>query len=122
MENTHVKFIPSSQWEVLFADGGHWRMGLYRPDSDSRESVDMLEKHSCPELFICAEGKAGLVLFDGEHEAFVEFEPHEAMLVTQYHNGFRLDERGYFYVIERTSFSTEYIDRKTRKLIRRVET
>ncbi len=122
MENTHTKFIPASQWEVIFADSGHWRMGLYRPDYDSCECVDTLEKHSCPELFICAEGKAGLVLFDGEHEVCVEFEPHEAMLVTHYHNGYRLDGLGFFYVIERTSFGTEYIDRKTKKLIRRVET
>jgi hypothetical protein len=122
MENKPVNLFPGSQWEVLFEDTGRWRMGLYRPDALSCEGVETLEKHSCPELFICAGGRAGLVLFDGEREHCVDFQPHEAMMVSQHHNGYRIDAGAFFYVVERSSFSTEYIDRKTWKYIRRVET
>ena len=122
MENKPVFLAPGSQWDVLFEDTGHWRMGLYRPDALSRECVETLEKHSCPELFICAGERAGLVLFDGQRERCVDFQPYEAMMVSQHHNGYRIDAGGFFYVVERSSFTTEYIDRKTGKLIRRVET
>ncbi|MBN2077916.1 MAG: hypothetical protein JW838_03065 [Spirochaetes bacterium] len=42
-------------------------------------------------------------------------------MVTDYHNGFTIDPGGHFLVIERTDFTTEYIDRSNGAFIRRVE-
>lgn len=97
-------------------------MGLYRPENIGTESVLELERHSCPELFVCLGGRAGLVLYDGSTETVVEFEPGEELLVSGYHNGFIVDQGAFFLVVERTSFTTEYIDRKTRLSIRKVTT
>jgi hypothetical protein len=109
-----------SRWKVIFSDPGAWRVGLYRPEHDAAEKVDVLEKHTCPELFVCMEGKAGLVLKDGAEERVVELGPGEALLVTGYHNGFAVDPSGWFLVVERTDFETEYADRATGAIVKRV--
>lgn len=120
--NTDITtFLPDSRWSVIFRDGGSWRAGLYRPEAVRPDDVTMLERHTCPELFICLQGKAGLVLKSGSDERIVELEPHQAILVSEYHNGFSIDPGGYFLVIERTAFTTEYIDRKSGNFIKKVE-
>jgi hypothetical protein len=80
----------------------------------------VLEKHSCPELFVCMGGKAGLIVKNGADEELLEFVPGQALLVTGYHNGYGIDPTGYFLVVERTDFSTEYADRGTGEIVKRV--
>ena len=121
MELDITTLAPDSRWSVIFRDGGSWRAGLYRPEAAGSVQVSVLEKHTCPELFVCLQGRAGLVLKNGTDERIVEMAPHQALLVTEYHNGFAIDPEGYFLVIERTAFTTEYIDRKTGAFIRKVE-
>ncbi|TAL39006.1 MAG: hypothetical protein EPN93_02720 [Spirochaetes bacterium] len=122
MSDEIINILPRARWEVKFSDQGSWRTGIYRPEFAGPGAVETLEKHSCPELFICAGGRMGMVLYDGARERVVELDPNEALLVEDYHNGFAVDERGFFIVVERTSFTTEYIDRHTKRFIRKVET
>ncbi|MBP7584055.1 MAG: hypothetical protein KBA61_08490 [Spirochaetes bacterium] len=110
---------PQGRWHVPVLDVGHWRMGVYRPEHSSADAITVLEKHTCPELFICQGGRMGLLVGSGAAETVLEMEPGQAILVTDYHNGFSLDARGHFLVVERTSFSTEYIDRKSLAVVER---
>ncbi len=117
MENTaNIKFSLESneRWMVPLADSGYWRLGIYNPEFTSPDEITTLEKHSCPELFICRGGRMGLVLGNADDEKIIELSDGEAILVTEYHNGFRIDQGADFLVVERTSFTTEYIERKTR--------
>jgi hypothetical protein len=116
-----TSLIPESRWSVIFKDEGNWRMGLYKPEFTGPDDIDVLEKHTCPEVFLCLQGKMGLVLRDGRNERIVELQPLQALMVTDYHNGFAIDPDGYFLVTERTAFTTEYIDRKTGSSIKKVE-
>jgi hypothetical protein len=116
-----MSLVPDSRWSVIFRDGGSWRAGLYRPESARQEDVTVLEKHTCPELFVCLQGRAGLILKNGSEEMIVELAPHQALMVSEHHNGFTIDPEGYFLVIERTAFTTEYIDRNTGAFIKKVE-
>lgn len=110
------------RWDVFSSDPGFWRTGLYRPEHTGPEGITELEKHSCPELFVCLGGKAGLVVYDGSVERIVIFEPGEELLVTGYHNGFIIERGACFLVVERTSFTTDYIDRTTHRQTRQVTT
>jgi hypothetical protein len=121
MEIDITTLAPDSRWSVIFRDSGSWRAGLYRPEASGPEEVSILEKHTCPELFLCLQGRAGLVLKNGSEERIVEMAPHQALLVTDYHNGFAIDPEGYFLVIERTAFTTEYIDRTSGAFLKKVE-
>jgi hypothetical protein len=112
--------VPRTRWEVYASDAGQWRSGIYRPEFGSGDEVDVLERHSCPELFICAGGRMGMVTWDGVRETVIEFNSHDSLLVEDYHNGFRIDDAGFFIVVERTSFVTEYIDRRSKNFLRRV--
>lgn len=121
MDTDITTLIPDSRWSVIFKDPGSWRAGLYRPEAARPEQVTVLEKHTCPELFVCLQGKAGLVLKENGRERIAELAPLQALLVTEYHNGFAIDPEGYFLVIERTAFTTEYIDRASGAVIKTVE-
>lgn len=112
---------PDALWSVIFKDENSWRAGVYRPETPGPEGIEILEKHSCPELFVCLGGTMGLLLYDGSEERAVELMPHQAVMVSEYHNGYAIDPGGYFLVVERTAFSTEYIERKTGKFLKRVE-
>ena len=115
-------FLSSAErWTVPFSDEGYWRLGIYNPEFTSPNEITILEKHSCPELFICRKGRMGLIVGTGEHEKVITLADGEAMLVSDYHNGFRIDEGADFIVVERTAFSTEYIERNTGKVIKRVD-
>ncbi len=120
MKKKIVPLVPGARWEVYALDAGQWRSGMYLPEFMSGDEVDVLERHSCPELFICVGGRMGLVTWDGARETRIEFNPHDSLMVEDYHNGFRIDEGGFFIVVERTSFVTEYIDRRSRKFLRQV--
>ena len=116
-----TSLAPKSLWSVLYKDEGHWRAGLYSPQFFSPDEISTLERHTCPELFVCLGGRAGLIIGSGAGERIVEMGPHQALLVTDYHNGYRIDESAYFLAIERTAFSTQYIDRKTGALLKKAE-
>jgi hypothetical protein len=120
MEKDITTLLADSRWNVIFSDPGAWRAGLYRPEHDSAEKVVVLEKHSCPELFVCMGGRAGLIIKDVAGERTEELGPGQAVLVTGYHNGFAIDPAGYFLVVERTDFETEYSDRATGAIVKRV--
>jgi len=107
-------------WKVVYSDEGAWRAGIYRPAASCAAEIKELEKHSHPELFVCMEGPAGLVIDDGAGETGIVLFPGESLLVSGYHNGFRASEHGFFLVIERTEFTTEYIDRATKRHLRSV--
>ncbi|MCX7679164.1 MAG: hypothetical protein N2316_08080 [Spirochaetes bacterium] len=115
-ENRIEALFSTERWTVPFQDSGFWRVGIYNPEFSSPDQIEILEKHTCPELFICRKGRMGLIIGVGENEKILMLNEGEAILVTDYHNGFRIDE-GDFLVVERTSFRTEYIDRKSGKII-----
>lgn len=121
MKDKLLKLEPDSVWKVFTQDTGFWRAGIYKPEHGDIEEINILEKHTCPELFICAGGRMGLLIFDGKNEHQIDFKPNDAMLVHDYHNGYAIDRDGYFIVVERTSFSTDYIDRKKKNIIKSVE-
>jgi hypothetical protein len=112
---------PESCWSVIFKDKEYWRMGVFKPEFTNPDDIVMLEKHTCPEVFVCLQGKMGLVLQSAGNERIIELQPLQALTVTDYHNGFMIDPEGYFLVTERTAFTTEYIDRKTGAFIKKVE-
>ena len=120
MEKDISTLLADSRWKVIFTDPGAWRVGLYRPEHDSAVKVEVLEKHSCPELFVCMGGRAGLIVKDASGERIEELGPGQAVLVTGYHNGFAIDPTGYFLVVERTDFETEYADRATGAIQKRI--
>lgn len=119
MSDQKFRIQPEGRWHVPVADDGYWRSGVYKPEFTSPSEITVLEKHSCPELFICQAGRMGLLTGSGPDERVLEMEPGEAIFVTGYHNGYSLDPDGYFLVVERTSFTTEYIDRKTLAVVER---
>lgn len=120
MTNDIMTLTADSRWKVIFSDPGSWRVGLYRPEHDAATKVDVLEKHTCPELFVCMNGRTGLIVKDGTKEEVLALDPGQALLVTGYHNGYAIDPAGYFLVVERTDFSTEYADRETGAIVKRV--
>ncbi|MBN1498248.1 MAG: hypothetical protein JXA07_15855 [Spirochaetes bacterium] len=121
MHTDIITLRPDAVWTVLFRDEGGWRAGVYLPEHRGPDGIEMLEKHSCPELFVCLGGRMGLLLSDGSSERAVELTPHQAVMVSDYHNGFSIDPGGFFLVVERTAFSTDYIDRKTGMFIKRID-
>ncbi len=116
-----IDLIPDSRWSVFFSDPGAWRAGLYLPEHAHPDEIIVLEKHTCPELFVCIGARAGLLLKQDGDERLIQLTPGQAVMVTDYHNGYTVDPGGSFLVIERTEFTTEYIDRLTGAFIRRVE-
>ena len=110
---------PDGRWHVPVADDGSWRAGVYKPEFTSPDDITILEKHSCPELFVCLNGTMGLILGSGTGEKLMILNPNQAVMVTDFHNGYAIDSAGFFMVVERTSFSTEYIDRKSLEVIER---
>jgi hypothetical protein len=118
-KNDIIKINPDRLWNVIASDDGFWRVGIYRPNTKKSADVKFLERHSCPELFVCVKGRMALVLFDGVSEKIIEMDPGDALLVNGFHNGFRMSEGGYFIVSERTDFTTNYINRESRTAIDR---
>jgi hypothetical protein len=116
-----MSFNPESRWSVICKDETYWRMGIYKPEFTNPDDITMLEKHTCPEVFVCLEGNMGLILKSNGNEMIVELRPLQALVVTDYHSGFSIDKDGYFLVAERAAFTTEYIDRKTGAGIKKVE-
>ncbi len=119
--NSKTAIGPSGIWKVLFQDSACWRMGVYRPEHVSPSAITVLERHTCPELFICTGGPMGLLILENGSERVIELESGEAFFTADFHNGFSMSDGGYFLVVERTAFTTVYIDRNSRDVIRTVE-
>jgi hypothetical protein len=111
MKERIINLSPQGVFHVPFQDTGIWRVGVYNPDAGSVNEINRLEKHSCPELFICLQGRMGLLVKEDGKETIFELSPNQAIMVTEWHNGFIIDPKGYFIVVERTDFSTEYVTR-----------
>lgn len=113
MNNTPFSLKTSARWTVIAQDEKCWRVGIYHPEFTNPSEIPVLEKHSCPELFICVNAPCGLLLMiDGKEQQYI-LKPDEAILITEYHNGFTVDPNGYFIVVEQTDFTTEFMERKT---------
>ncbi len=122
MNDTINSILTDEKWRVLFQDPGFWRVGIYRPEHTSPADIKILERHTCPELFICVGGRAGLLIIENGVEEILEMNNGDAFLAEGLHNGFSIDGKGFFIVVERTRFITEYIDRATGMVVRRIET
>ena len=121
MADSFFSITPDERWTIIAQDPGQWRIGIYRPEYADESEIHELEKHTCPELFICAEGPMGLVVRTERGEKVKRLAPGEAAFVTGHHNGFCASENGYFIVAERTAFTTEFIDRRTGSFLRSEE-
>ncbi len=108
MVNTPFSLKTNDRWTIIARDEKHWQVGIYHPEFNSPDEISILEKHSCPELFICANAPCGLLLQFNEKEIQYILNPNEAIVVTEYHNGFKVDPLGYFIVVEQTDFTTEF--------------
>jgi len=112
MNNTPFSLKTFNRWTIIAQDEKQWRVGIYHPEFNNPDEIKVLEKHTCPELFICAHAPCGLLLIvDGKEIQYI-LKPEEAIVVTEYHNGFKVDPQGYFIVVEQTDFTTEFMKRK----------
>ena len=65
--NNITNIIADKRFSVVFEDPENWRVGIYKPEFNNANDIDKFEKHSCPELFICINGKMGLVTKTMKH-------------------------------------------------------
>ena len=108
--NTLLDAAAGVRWQVLCGDAGHWRLGVYSPPEITREEIEELEWHDCPELFVLLDGRLSLLLVEGGRERRVDLEPGRPTLVTAPHTGLCPDgpHTGRALVVERDAFHTEY--------------
>lgn len=109
-ENTDLSIVPDIRWQVLCGDEGHWRAGVYSPPESSRDELDELERHDCPELFLLIEGRLILACWVDGGIRELELQPGRPVLVTAPHSGYCPDgaHTGSAFVVERDILSTEY--------------
>lgn len=109
------------RWKIISKDVGFWQIGIYKPEFNSAQQVNILEKHSCPEFFFCSEGDMGIILYDEDNksESIVKLSPGDYITVTSFHNAFCLSDNGFFLVSERNSFTTDFITRPDYQFIKK---
>lgn len=109
-ENEVLSIVPDLRWQVLCGDEGHWRAGIYSPPETSRDELDELELHDCPELFLLLEGRLTLVCWIDGAVRELELPPGQPVLVTAPHSGYCPEgaHTGSAFVVERDALSTEY--------------
>ncbi|MBI5533323.1 MAG: hypothetical protein HY898_11440 [Deltaproteobacteria bacterium] len=97
-------------WQVVCGDAEHWRAGVYSPAMTSKEQIEELERHDCPELFLLLQGRLTLLIADSGGVRELELKQGEPVLVSSPHSGFCPDgpHTGSAFVVERDSFDTEY--------------
>ena len=107
-----LRWTPGVRWQVLCGDEGHWRLGYFAPPESSRDEVEALERHDCPELFVLQAGRLTLVLMRDGEVVEVPLEIGRPILVESPHAGYCPDgpHTGVALVIERDAFMTEYRD------------
>lgn len=83
---------------------------MYSPQESSRQDIQELEWHDCPELFMLVSGRLNLLIRKGTNLIEVPLEPLKPILVTSPHNGFCPDGpgTGIAIVVERDRFVTHY--------------
>ena len=97
-------------WQVICGDKDHWRVGIYSPDATSFESIERLEKHSCPEFFLLLSGNISLLLINSGKIETITLEPLKPILVDTWHEAYCPygKNAGIALVVERDAFTTEY--------------
>lgn len=110
------------EWEVIFNEGNHWRIGIYRPKYRSAAEITELEQHTCPEAFLLLQGQLTMLYKEADGTLRQkQLQPMELTTFTEPHAGFSPDLSGVAYVVENAKFETVYTDIHTGKETRRVE-
>lgn len=105
-------FKSIQRWKVIFEhpSGCGYKLGVYFPEFADKASIDSLEKHSGPELFLLINGTVKILVRDylgtlaSEKELWLQ--PGQAVLVWGYHNAYSPD-RGSLWVLEECAMKTE---------------
>ncbi len=116
-----VNINATKEWEVIFNEGAHWRIGIYRPKFRSAAEITELEQHTCPEAFLLLAGN--LVMVSKNKEGFLtetRLEPMQMVVFTEPHAGYSPDGSGVAYVVENASFETEYTAINSGEVTRKV--
>ena len=109
------------EWEVIFNEGSHWRIGIYRPKYRSAAEITELEQHTCPEAFLLLQGQLTMLYKEADGTLREkQLQPMELTTFTEPHAGFSPDLSGVAYVVENAKFETVYTDIRTGKETRRV--
>ncbi|MBS0616765.1 MAG: hypothetical protein JSR44_01150 [Spirochaetes bacterium] len=118
---TESPITPHKEWEVIFNEGTHWRVGIYRPPLRSAAAIRELEQHSCPEAFLLLSGTLVMVYRNADG-ALVEkkLQLMELTTFTEPHAGYSPDGSGVAYVVENAQFETVYTDKLSGAETRRV--
>ena len=117
-----VNINATKEWEVIFNEGAHWRIGIYRPKLRNAAEITELEQHTCPEAFLLLEGN--LVMVSKNKEGFLtetHLEPMQMVVFTEPHAGYSPDGSGVAYVVENAKFETEYTALASGEVTRRVK-
>ena len=119
MQSTRI--AAAKEWEVIFSEGNHWRIGIYRPKYSAAADIREFEQHSCPESFLLLEGN--LVMLYKKADGSVaekQLQPMELTTFTEPHAGYSPDFSGVAFVVENARFETTYTDVVTGDVTRRV--
>lgn len=99
------------EWEVIFNEGSHWRIGIYRPKYRSAAEITELEQHTCPEAFLLLQGHLTMLYKEADGTLREkQLQPMELTTFTEPHAGFSPDLSGVAYVVENAKFTTQYTD------------
>ena len=99
------------EWEVVFNEGNHWRIGIYRPKYRSAAEITELEQHTCPEAFLLLQGQLTMLYKEADGTLREkQLQPMELTTFTEPHAGFSPDLSGVAYVVENAKFTTQYTD------------
>ncbi len=103
--------IADKEWSVIFNEGNHWRIGIYRPKYRSAAEISELEQHTCPEAFLLLQGQLTMLYKDDQGVLREkQLQPMELTTFTEPHAGFSPDLSGVAFVVENAKFTTQYTD------------
>ncbi|HNE19504.1 MAG TPA: hypothetical protein PLF85_07285 [Turneriella sp.] len=111
----------TKEWEVIFNEGQHWRIGIYRPKYRARDEIAELEQHTCPEAFLLLKGELTMLYRDASgalHEK--QLSKGELVTFSEPHAGFSANLDGVAFVVENAKFETVYTDVTSGQETRRV--
>lgn len=117
-----VTINATKEWQVIFNEGTHWRIGIYRPKYRSAAEITELEQHTCPEAFLLLEGN--LVMLSKDKGGLItetRLEPMQMVVFEEPHAGYSPDGSGIAYVVENAKFETEYSALASGEVTRRVK-
>ena len=108
---TTKKIQADKEWDVIFNEGNHWRIGIYRPKYRAAAEIAELEQHTCPEAFLLLQGKLTMLYKEADGSLCEkQLRPMELTTFTEPHAGFSPDQSGVAFVVENAKFSTQYTD------------